>query len=165
MTVYGQRVFWTGRAVRALANADLILSFEDHPSHALNTHPSLRRNHLEPLGNRKEHVKRCGGWPYSGRTTVKPLHWDHYQNRGICGMCTISNSAGFCLSTVCCHGLQAELFGLNCTRISQESSYLASCVYFSSFGCWESAISHLQTLCCQDFFNNAWCAIGRRKES
>ena len=56
-------------------------------------------------------------------------------------MCTISNSAGFCLSTVCCHGLQAELFGLNCTRISQESSYLASCVYFSSFGCWESAIS------------------------
>ena len=27
---------------------------EDHPSHALNTHPTLRRNHLEPLGNRKD---------------------------------------------------------------------------------------------------------------
>lgn len=30
------------------------LLLQDHPSHALNTHPTLRRNHLEPLGNRKD---------------------------------------------------------------------------------------------------------------
>ena len=73
MTAYRQRVFWTGRAIRTLTNADLMVSFEDHPSHALNTHPSLRRNHLEPLGNRKEHLKRWGG----GHTVsgLKPLHF------------------------------------------------------------------------------------------
>ncbi|CAK8985782.1 Hypothetical protein (Fragment) [Durusdinium trenchii] len=32
----------------------LCSGFPDHPSHALNTHPTLRRNHLEPLGNRKD---------------------------------------------------------------------------------------------------------------
>lgn len=41
--------------------------------------------------------------------------WDHYQHSRICGMFTVSktNRAGFCPSTVYCHGLPAELFGPN----------------------------------------------------
>mmetsp|Transcript_105628 Transcript_105628/g.147256 ORF Transcript_105628/g.147256 Transcript_105628/m.147256 type:complete len:138 (+) Transcript_105628:70-483(+) len=38
---------------------------KDHPSHALNTHPSLRRNHLEPLGNRKDFFNNA--WCAIGR--------------------------------------------------------------------------------------------------
>ena len=58
------------------------LLLQDHPSHALNTHPTLRRNHLEPLGNRKDPAAILDATPPS-MNHLRPLKSLNHPRQGV----------------------------------------------------------------------------------
>ena len=112
------------------------LLLQDHPSHALNTHPTLRRNHLEPLGNRKDSaaIRGPGSWvqwnPASlFRVNAAPPSMNHLRPLKSLN-----------------HPRQGVLYDMirYYTGYTQQQPTTVSAAG-------------------KDFFNNAWCAIGRRQ--